>query len=233
MSSVPVWAWIVTLAGVVGMLAAAVRTLPRPARPPAVAILGLWLALTATLAADGVFSETGRDAGVVPWIGPMLLVGLLLGVAGLRSVRVDPTALTGVQVFRVVGGLFLALMLVGLLPPAFALPAGLGDVAVGLAAPVIARRLRRGDTRGARVFHVLGIVDLVVAVSLGLLSAPGTLGLLADGAVTTAPLALLPLVLVPTTLVPLSVAMHLHVLRDIAGAPSRAGSRPARRAEPA
>jgi hypothetical protein len=223
-SSVPAWAWIATLAGVAGMLVAFVRALPDKARRPAVVILGLWVMLVGTLAVAGAFVQDPA-ADVVPWIGPVIVVALVLAVGGLREVGgVDPATLTAVQTYRVVGGVFVALLLVGQLPPVFALPAGLGDLAVGLAAPVIARRLRRGDRRGARTFHVLGIVDLVVAVGTGFLSAPGPFGVLA-GAVTSAPLTLLPLVLVPTTLVPLSVAMHLHVLHGLNAGVPRAPAR--------
>lgn len=79
---------------------------------------------------------------------------------------------------------------------------------IGLSAPVIARRLRRGDTRGAIAFHALGILDLVIAITMGLLSAPGPYQVFA-GPVTTA----LPLVLIPTVLVPLSIAIHLTSIR--------------------
>ena len=42
--------------------------------------------------------------------------------------------------------MFIGLWLGGTLPAQFALPAGLGDIAIGLAAPAVAARLRRGDT---------------------------------------------------------------------------------------
>ena len=205
---VPVWAWVVVLVGVVGLLGTFVAALPRAARPLAAVALGAWVALTGALAVGGAFVQD------VPWIGPTIVVAVALTWLGLRRLGsgVDLVALTAGQTFRVVGGVFFVLWLVGTLPPGFALPAGLGDIAIGLAAPVIARRLRRGDLRGVRAFHVLGIVDLVVAVGTGFLSAPGPLGVLAGGPTTTAALTALPLVLIPTTLVPLSIAVHLHVL---------------------
>src|SRR5207245_6648798 len=45
--------------------------------------------------------------------------------------------LVGVQLYRVVGFSFLVLYAVGRLPGEFAIPAGAGDVVVGLAAPVV------------------------------------------------------------------------------------------------
>jgi hypothetical protein len=81
--------------------------------------------------------------------------------------------LTWPQTLRVVGVVFVLMLALGRLPAAFALPAGIGDLAVGLAAPAVALRLARGDRRGATWFHALGLLDLAVAVTLGLLAALG------------------------------------------------------------
>jgi hypothetical protein len=212
---VPLWTWPVVLVGVAGLLTTLVAAVPRRSRVAVLGVLAPWVALVAVMAADGWYVQ--RADAPVPWIGPTLVAALVLGVAGLRRVDADPAALTATQVFRVVGGVFLALLATGHLPAVFALPAGLGDVAIGLAAPVIARRLRRGDRRGAAAFHLLGIADLAVAVATGFLAAPGPYGLLA-GPVSTAPMTVLPLVLVPTVLVPLSIAVHVAVLRDLRAA---------------
>lgn len=101
----------------------------------------------------------------------------------------------------------------GRLPAMFALPAGLGDIAVGLAAPSVARRLARGTGhRQAVWFNLLGIVDLVVAVGLGLLGGLGPYRLL-HVTPSTEPLSLLPLALIPTMAVPLAIALHVTSLR--------------------
>ena len=116
---------------------------------------------------------------------------------------------------RVVGVLFVIVMAQGHLPAAFALPAGLGDIAIGVAAPFVARRLARDtDRTGAVRFHVLGILDLIVAGSIGFL----LLGLV-EVTPSTAPLLLLPLALILTVPVPLALALHivsLHRLRTVA-----------------
>jgi hypothetical protein len=82
--------------------------------------------------------------------------------------------LTLPHTLRVVGVLFLMVMALGHLPALFALPAGLGDIAVGLIAPSVARRLTTdGDHRGAVRFHLLGLLDLVVAITIGYLAGLG------------------------------------------------------------
>jgi hypothetical protein len=105
--------------------------------------------------------------------------------------------------------LFLIVMAQGHLPAAFALPAGLGDIAIGLSAPFVARRLARGAGRaGAVRFNVLGILDLIVAGSLGFL-----LFRVVEVTPSTAPLFMLPLALIPTVAVPLAFVLHIVSLR--------------------
>jgi hypothetical protein len=111
------------------------------------------------------------------------------------------------------GGLgFLALYVHGVLPGAFAWPAGLGDIAIEVSAPWVALALvRRPGFVSSRVFvvwNLLGILDLVVAVGSGGLHSAFT----SAGEVTTGPMAQLPLVLIPAYLVPLFIMLHLAAL---------------------
>jgi hypothetical protein len=121
--------------------------------------------------------------------------------------------------FRIAGVSFLIVMALGHLSALFAIPAGLGDMAVGIRAPFVARRLARGTGhRGAVRFHALGTLDLVTALVLG--------GLTGYGIVHTAPpsdaLALLPIVLIPTAGVPLLLALHVVSLRRLVARPGTA-----------
>jgi hypothetical protein len=166
--------------------------------------------------------RTGPSSPPIP-IGLALLVPLLLaGLAYARSarfrsllLRVDLRWLIGVQLWRVAGEMFLFGYARNELPASFAVPAGIGDVLVGLAAPLVAVLAAPNTRTGRRIivgWSVVGLADLVVAVTMGVLNAPGRFGLLA-GEVTTAPLLELPLSLIPTFFVPLSILLHLIVLR--------------------
>jgi hypothetical protein len=90
----------------------------------------------------------------------------------------------------------------------------LGDIAIGVTAPwVLLALLRRPPFAASPWFvtwNLLGILDLVVAVSAGALSSGFVPGLVGD--VTTAPMAGLPLVLIPAFLVPLFIMLHLTAL---------------------
>ena len=125
--------------------------------------------------------------------------------------------LIGIQLYRVVGVIFLALYSLGQLPGEFAIPAGGGDVLIGLAAPLVAYGLYQGyawSQRAAIFWNVAGVVDLAVAIGTGFLSSPGPLHVLAadnpNHLITAFPLALVPLFAVP-----LSVVLHLAALKRL------------------
>src|SRR5208282_1346807 len=125
---------------------------------------------------------------------------------------IDLRVLTWVQTWRVLGIVFLIVHQRELLPGVFALPAGWGDIAIGITAPVVAWFWRPPyPHKTFVVWNVLGIVDLVVAVSLGVLASPTSVGIL-TGNVTTRLMAVFPLSLIPTFLVPLFLIFHLICL---------------------
>ena len=119
-------------------------------RRPAIAVwlavaipLALWLGGIWAAALSGVFLV--RPGGI-PRLPIAVVVPVVIGlVAATRSRRIaaavdaaPPSWLVGVQVYRVLGGIFLLQWLHGALPGAFAVPAGVGDVLVGLLALPVA-----------------------------------------------------------------------------------------------
>ncbi len=86
----------------------------------------------------------------------------------------------------------------------------MGDIAVALAAPWVALRITDNPALASSwayiVWNLFGVLDLLVAVGTGGLSA--TLAL----TVTTAPMARLPLVLVSAYFVPLFIMLHIIAL---------------------
>lgn len=183
-------------------------------------VLAVWLVAVIVLGGDGAFA---RSPGAPPIpiligaVGPILVfLAAYLGWPAFREsvLSLDLQLATSIQAWRAAGFGFLALYAHGILPGAFAWPAGLGDIAIGVTAPWVARALaqRPGFATG-RVFviwNLLGILDLVVAVSMGGLSSVLATG--SPGEVTTAPMARLPLLLIPAYLVPIFVMLHLSAL---------------------
>ncbi|MBB5168450.1 hypothetical protein [Mycobacterium sp. AZCC_0083] len=234
MSTLPIYVWAMVLAGVIGTTATICVMLWRGATTAGVSrhsatrvaviagiVWGAWVLVSGLLANAEVFRFQPTKAA--PWIAVAMIVPL---VAVLLSTRVplvsrildQPDALwrlTLPQFFRPVGVTFLVAMALGYLPAVFAIPAGIGDIAIGVEAVFIARNLRRGIVHRSTVwFNVLGLLDLVVALAIGVMAAPGLARLLVVSPSTEA-ISLLPLVLIPTTIVPLAVALHVLSLRKL------------------
>lgn len=183
-------------------------------------VLTVWFVLVVSLGALGAF--VGRPG--TPPVAIAIGVGtpLLLFFAWLRLsqsfrdfvLSLDLRLIAGMQAWRWAGLGFLALYAHNVLPAMFALPAGLGDMAVGFAAPwMILALVRRPGFAASPAFirwNVLGILDLIVAISLGTLSA--TLSTGAPGEISTAPMATLPLLLIPAFLVPFFLMLHTAAL---------------------
>ena len=179
-----------------------------------------WLAIVVLAAHAGVFESTPETTvpviglGIVP---PIVLGCVLLARASLRRrlERIPLHWLVGVQLYRIGGALFLLAYAQGDMPAEFALPAGIGDVLVGLAAPLVARRIAidgpRRARRSALVWCALGIADLVVAVACGFLTVPSAFQQLALDAPNAA-LTSYPMVVVPTFVVPASILLHVFVI---------------------
>jgi hypothetical protein len=147
-----------------------------------------------------------------------IVVAVLLMWRSARAQRlieaVPQSWLVGFQFYRALGVIFLLLLGEGRLPSVFALPAGSGDVAIGLLAPVVAYAYARGfpGREGlVRAWNLLGLLDLAVAVATGFLSSPSQLQMLAFDAPNEL-ISAFPLVIVPAFAVPLSVILHLASL---------------------
>jgi hypothetical protein len=179
----------------------------------AAVVFGGWFTASAVIAGHGWYHA--RLGHGVPWM-PVAVAGFFGTLLALRRIPVVARALTAPGLvnrlelphsFRAAEGTaFLAIMALGHLPALFALPAGLGDIAAGIAAPLVARSLTRGGSRRAALwFTAFGMTDLVVALTLGTLTGFQLIHVTPSGA----PISELPLALIPTAAVPLLFALHI------------------------
>ncbi len=179
-----------------------------------------WFLLVVSLGSTGAFIG---PAGAPPFgiaIGvaaPLLLffMWLRLSESFRRFVlSADLRLIAAMQAWRWAGLGFVFLYAYHVLPAVFALPAGIGDMAIGVAAPWMVLALVRQPAFAASArfvsWNVLGIVDFIVATGLGALSA--TLATGAPGEISAAPMARLPLLLIPAFLVPLFLMLHVAAL---------------------
>ena len=83
--------------------------------------------------------------------------------------------LVAVHTWRILGIAFIWGVSQGILHPAFGIPAGVGDILIGVTAIPFAYFLREGfswSKYALVVWSILGIGDLVNAISLGLITSP-------------------------------------------------------------
>ncbi len=139
---------------------------------------------------------------------PILLFFLWFAASkGFRqfALSIDPAILTSAQFWRIIGFTFILMQAHRALPAIFALPAGYGDMAIGATAAFAAWKLATPANRNSFIlWQMLGIADLVTAVTLGT-----TAFLLSPQDATMAPLTVLPLSIIPTFLVPLFLIFHV------------------------
>jgi hypothetical protein len=180
----------------------------------AAAVFGGWVTASAVIAGHGWFRT-------LPWF-PVAVTGYLGLLLALRRIPAVARALAAPGMVsrlelphapRVAGVAFLLYLALGHLPALFALPAGLGDIAAGIAAPLVARKLARGTGRRAALwFNAFGMTDLVVALTLGALTGFQLLNVTPS----SAPITELPLALIPAATVPLFFALHITATSALA-----------------
>ena len=130
----------------------------------------------------------------------------------------DIRLLTTMQLWRVIGFAFLPLYFFSILPGLFGLVAGLGDVAIGLAAVYVVSRLNAEPeyllSKGFLRLHYFGMLDFVGALGTAALTSGAVPQLITNG-VTSAAMDVWPLNLFPSFIVPCFIILHLCVLLKV------------------
>jgi hypothetical protein len=183
---------------------------------PAIVVLVLWAAISVALGGNGAFETAPGELPVALVLSlalPILLFAMIY--QGSDSFRryvlgLDLRWLTAIQGWRIIGGMFLVLMSLNLLPGTFAWPAGVGDIIVGIYAPFVVYALVRRSPNWRRhvvLLSVLGLLDFVGAIGSGVLAGDNPIGLL-RGPITTEIMQRLPLSIIPTFGVPAWILVH-------------------------
>ena len=200
-------------------LNAAIVTMPTWPVPKlvTVTIAGLWIGFAIALGTTGIYAATATP---VPVVGIMVVLPLVaIGAATLLSTRVRETLLAlplplllGLNALRILPGAFILLLASqGKLSGPFPQSAGWGDVIVGvIAIPLMLAAARNfaASRRALLAWNILGMLDLVEAVALGVLSAPGSPLQIFGGAVGSTAMWSLPWSNIPTLLVPFYFITH-------------------------
>ena len=182
----------------------------------------LWFAVAWSAAINGVFRTGASPLPLLPLAiflpvivgAPLLLLSMRVGQV-LDAMPV--TWLVAVQLYRVFGAVWLVGGLRGTLPGVFGLPAGIGDVLTGLFAVPAAIAVATGTAQGRRAaitWNIFGLADLAVAITLGLITSPGSFQLIVPN-VQSIGAGAYPNVLTPAFVVPSSILLHALSLRQL------------------
>ncbi len=188
-------------------------------------LLIVWLAISITAGKFLIFQAGSKYAGHLPIpLGLAVFLPVVIFLLWFTLSRrfrqfalsLNPMALTIAETWRIGGITFVTLQVFHILPGVFAQPAGWGDFFIGLTAPFVALYLARPGHKNIFIaWNIAGMLDLVNAVALGVLSSTAV-GILRP-AVSTDAMTVLPLSLIPTFAVPLLFIVHIILIAQAAG----------------
>ena len=192
-----------------------------------VTIAGLWIGLAIALASTGIYASTATP---VPMVGVMLVLPLIaIGAAAWLSAAVREALLAlpvslliGLNSLRILPGGFLVLLaLQGRLSGPFPQDAGWGDIVVGVTALPLMIAVARSFSKNRvalLAWNILGTLDLVAAIALGVTSAPGSPLQIFGGSIGSTAIGSLPWSNIPTLLVPFYLITHGIIFAQLARA---------------
>lgn len=183
-------------------------------------VLGLWLLVRLAVQ----IAPPGGGALGAPFVFGFVVFGLTVGTLPLTFSKTfrqiirttPPTWLIAVHIVRIVGGLFLPLVDMKLLPGDFARPAGYGDVIAAVLAPFVIYALvsKKPYARSLAIaWNIYGMLDLITALTTGTLFIPGFAAQL--GATGASLLYLNWVLIIPAYGVPLVGLLHIYSLYQL------------------
>jgi hypothetical protein len=190
------------------------------------AAFGAWFAVVLAIGATGALKPalSGPPALGATVLLPMAaLIGAFFALPSVRDAMAATAlpALIGLNAIRLLGVLFVILYAQGRLPAPFAPTAGWGDMVIGFTAPPLAWAVARFGPRVralALLWNAAGLADLVVALTLGPISAPGPRQVFV-GPPGSSPMTTLPWLIIPGFLVPSLFFVHLVIFNRLLGKP--------------
>lgn len=172
---------------------------PPRGTPPGVVtylVLAIWSGAVLTAIVAGVFAGGGASQLLLPAAQAIPIAAVAIGYRAWPRFRtylltLDLRLVLTAQLWRVIGIAFLFALAFDQLPAGFAVPAGVGDLATGIAALAVVLSLGNGSLTRGRLyaFTALGVGDFLVANATGLSLEPSAL--------TAWPLAIFPTIMIP------------------------------------
>jgi hypothetical protein len=187
-----------------------------------IVLVGAWFLAAFIGGVMGIFYQPGVPPVSVGLFLIIPIAGFTLAYTVSTRVRhaIDQIPLwliTIAHVWRFVGIGFVIGALIHVLPPQFGYPEGFGDIVTAIFCLPLAFAMRKSSYSPTLqwafiAWNVFGLIDLVSAVSLGILYSPSSFGVLRTD-ISTEPMTNFPVNLIPTFFVPLFILLHLLSLK--------------------
>ncbi|MEM9894993.1 MAG: hypothetical protein AAF789_01370 [Bacteroidota bacterium] len=185
-----------------------------------IVLYGLYLAVVAYASINGAFSENTLPPKIVKLTTiPLLLfyLGIVFNTKWyrmlLKSIPVKEFIL--LHRFRLIGSFFLVLLLLGFLPPVFALIAGLGDIITAISSIWIAKLLKEGRTKAhswALVWNSFGFLDILITSTTAVLLTKISIE---TGALGVEVLTVFPFCFIPAFAPATIIFLHITIYRKL------------------
>jgi len=186
------------------------------------AVLGfyiLYLIIVAVASLNGFFD----DVMLPPKIVLTTTLPLAIFVTIVYSTKVCKKAnsilklkdLVKIHVFRLIGSTFIILLLYDLLPPVFALFAGIGDVLTALSSVFVAKAIRNKKNYARRltyIWNTFGLVDILITSAMAIVFTKISID---NGVQGVEFLAEFPFCFIPAFAPPTIIFLHLLVYRKL------------------
>jgi hypothetical protein len=188
----------------------------------AIAAVILWFVAAFIAGYEGIINTPNRPPLLLATFILVPIIGFIVANVFSPSLRaftqnISLTLLVGSHLWRFVGLGFVIGWLKGDLPAGFGVPAGFGDIIAAAGALILIPMIRKGTAsrEWLLAWNIIGLLDLISAIILGVLYSNSSFGILSKG-VTTEPMVTFPVSLIPTFFVPLFILMHLLTFKRIA-----------------
>jgi len=123
--------------------------------------------------------------------------------------------LVGIHIFRLIGSIFLILLLHNLLPPVFALIAGVGDVLTALTSIFVVKAIEHKKSYAKRLTYIWNTFGLIDILTTAILAIVFTKISIDTGNIGVDILAEFPFCFVPAFAPPTIIFLHLLVYRKL------------------
>jgi hypothetical protein len=184
-------------------------------------IISIWFLLAFVGGMKGIFYQPNEPPLYVGLFVLVPIIGFTYSYAASKRMRytvnrIPLWLITFAHAWRFVGIGFVVGAIINIVPPQFGYPEGLGDVITAIFCIPLAFAIRRKSLwprlRTAFIaWNVFGLIDLLSAISLGILYSPSSFGVLRTD-ISTAAMTEFPVNLIPTFFVPLFILLHILAL---------------------